>query len=53
MPETSQRMKSPAIRLARRFSKLTSYLGALPALTVCGIFKLYPLVSGLQVSLQR
>ena len=46
-------MSSPVQRLARRFSKLSPYLWVLPALTVYGIFKLYPLVSGLQMSLLR
>jgi len=53
VPETSQPMNSPAKWLARRFPKLTPYLWVLPALTVYGIFKLYPLVSGLQMSLLR
>ena len=46
-------MNSPAKGLARRFSKLSPYLWVLPALTVYGIFKLYPLVSGVQMSLLR
>ena len=50
---TSQPLSSPAKGLARRISKLAPYLWVLPALTVYGIFKLYPLVSGLQMSLLR
>lgn len=53
MPVTSQPLSSPAKGLARRISKLAPYLWVLPALTVYGIFKLYPLVSGLQMSLLR
>lgn len=53
MPETSQPLTSQASGVARRFSKLAPYLWVLPALTVYGIFKLYPLVSGLQMSLLR
>ena len=43
----------PRNELQRRFSKLAPYLWVLPALTVYGLFKLYPLVSGLQMSLLR
>ncbi|MCY4061196.1 MAG: sugar ABC transporter permease [Chloroflexi bacterium] len=50
---TSRPLSSPAKGLARRISKLAPYLWVLPALTVYGIFKLYPLVSGLQMSLLR
>ena len=53
MPVTSRPLSSPAKGLARRISKLAPYLWVLPALTVYGIFKLYPLVSGLQMSLLR
>lgn len=53
MPETSKPSSGPANRLARRLSKLSPYLWVLPALTVYGIFKLYPLLSGLQMSLLR
>lgn len=53
MPETSRLLSSPEKGLARRLSKLAPYLWVLPALTVYGIFKLYPLVSGLQMSLLR
>jgi len=53
VPETSKPSSGPANRLARRLSKLSPYLWVLPALTVYGIFKLYPLVSGLQMSLLR
>ena len=37
----------------RRLSKLAPYLWILPALLVYGIFILYPLVSGMQMSLLR
>ncbi len=53
MSATSQPMNTPVKGLARRFSKLAPYLWVLPALTVYGLFKLYPLVSGLQMSLLR
>ena len=53
MPAATNPMNRPAKGLARRFSKLGPYLWVLPALTVYGIFKLYPLVSGLQMSLLR
>ena len=53
MPVSSQPINRPANTLGRRFSKLAPYLWILPALTVYAIFKLYPLVSGLQMSLLR
>lgn len=53
MPVSSQPFNRPAKTLGRRFSKLSPYLWILPALTVYAIFKLYPLVSGLQMSLLR
>lgn len=53
MPATSLSKNSQFSQMRRRFSKLAPYLWVLPALTVYGIFKLYPLVSGLQMSLLR
>ena len=53
MPATAESTNVLIKRLARRFSKLSPYLWVLPAITVYGIFKLYPLVSGLQMSLLR
>ncbi|MCY4021493.1 MAG: sugar ABC transporter permease [Chloroflexi bacterium] len=53
MPATSIPKNPLAKVLSRRLSKLAPYLWILPALTVYGIFKLYPLVSGLQMSLLR
>ena len=53
MPATSQSKTLPSGGRRRRFAKLAPYLWILPALTVYGIFKLYPLVSGLQMSLLR
>lgn len=43
----------PVSARRRRLSKLSPYLWILPALAVYGVFKLYPLVSGLQMSLLR
>lgn len=53
MPATSKPKNPQAKARSRRLSKLAPYLWILPALTVYGIFKLYPLVSGLQMSLLR
>lgn len=53
MPVTTEPKNRPVKEMLRRFSKLSPYLWILPALTVYGIFKLYPLVSGLQMSLLR
>lgn len=53
MPATTKPKNAPAKEMLRRLSKLSPYLWILPALTVYGIFKLYPLVSGLQMSLLR
>ncbi len=53
MPVSSQPINRPANTLGRRLSRLAPYLWILPALTVYAIFKLYPLVSGLQMSLLR
>ena len=53
MPATSKPKNTPTRELLRRLSKLAPYLWVLPALLVYGIFKLYPLVSGLQMSLLR
>ncbi len=53
MPATSKPKNTPTRELLRRLSKLAPYLWVLPALLVYGIFKLYPLVSGLHMSLLR
>ncbi|MCY3796275.1 MAG: sugar ABC transporter permease [Chloroflexi bacterium] len=53
MPATAKPKNAPLKEWLRRASKLSPYLWILPALTVYGIFKLYPLVSGLQMSLLR
>jgi ABC-type sugar transport system permease subunit len=53
MPATIRSQNTSVKALLRRLSKLSPYLWILPALTVYGIFKLYPLVSGLQMSLLR
>ena len=53
MPSTSKPKNTPTRELLRRLSKLAPYLWVLPALLVYGIFKLYPLVSGLHMSLLR
>jgi len=53
MPAAQKPGNRPSGALSRRLSKLSPYLWILPAITVYGIFKLYPLVSGLQMSLLR
>ncbi len=53
MPATVKPKNTPVKEILRRLSKLSPYLWILPALTVYGIFKLYPLVSGLHMSLLR
>ena len=53
MPASAKPKNTPAKELLRRFSKLEPFLWVLPALIVYGIFKLYPLVSGLHMSLLR
>lgn len=53
MPATAKPKNAPLKEWLRRAAKLSPYLWVLPALTVYGIFKLYPLVSGLQMSLLR
>ncbi|MDE2749811.1 MAG: sugar ABC transporter permease [Chloroflexota bacterium] len=53
MPATIMPKNEPVSARRRRLSKLSPYLWILPALAVYGVFKLYPLVSGLQMSLLR
>ena len=53
MPVTSQPMNSPASSWLGASPNWRPICGCLPALIVYGIFKLYPLVSGLQMSLLR
>jgi len=53
VPATIMPKNEPVSARRRRLSKLSPYLWILPALAVYGVFKLYPLVSGLQMSLLR